>query len=109
VPQGQKRVRLKLELLSPDWIRVTFSDNGYGITPEKMTSIFAPFTTTKASTEGRGMGLFTVRRIIEKHHGRVWAESEGKNKGASLIVELPVAKDITEEDFKKKDKGRRLF
>jgi signal transduction histidine kinase len=109
VPQGQKRVRLKIELLSPDWIRITFSDNGYGIDPEQMISIFAPFTTTKASTEGRGMGLFTVRRIIEKHHGRVWAESPGKGKGASLIVELPVAKDVTEEDFKKKDKGRRLF
>ncbi|KKR07279.1 MAG: Histidine kinase [Candidatus Peregrinibacteria bacterium GW2011_GWC2_39_14] len=38
------------------------------------------------------MGLYRVRKIIELHNGRVWAESAGKNKGAKIIVEFPVFK-----------------
>jgi two-component system sensor histidine kinase DctS len=109
VPQGgQKHIHLKVEAPT-DFIRIIFSDNGYGIVREKLNSIFAPFTTTKASTEGKGMGLNTCRRIIERHQGKLWAESEGKGKGASFIIELPIAKDITEADFKKPTKGQRLF
>lgn len=110
VPQGQeKHIHLKVELSNSDWVRISFSDNGYGIAKENLESIFVPFVTTKASTEGRGMGLFTVRKIIKKHHGKIWAESEGKGKGATFIIELPIAKDVTEEDFKKEDKGHRLY
>lgn len=110
VPPGeQKRIHLKVEVLDAGFIRITFKDNGYGIVKEKLSVIFAPLTTTKASTEGKGMGLNTCRKIIERHKGRIWAESEGKGKGATFIFELPVAKDITEEDFKKEDKGKRLF
>lgn len=105
----EKRITLKIEIPNEDLIRVIFKDNGYGISQEKMRSIFAAFTTTKASTEGRGMGLYSVRKIVERHHGKVWAESEGKGKGATFIIELPIAKDITEEDFRKEDKGRRIF
>jgi len=110
VPQGeQKRILLKVETLDADFVRITFKDNGYGIVKEKLSSIFGAFTTTKASTEGRGMGLYACRRIIERHKGKLWAESEGKGKGAAFIIELPIAKDITEEDFKKEDKGRMMF
>jgi len=110
VPEGeQKCISLKAELLNPDWIRISLSDNGYGIAKENLEAIFVPFTTTKASTEGRGMGLHTCRKIITRHKGRIWAESEGKGKGAAFFIELPIAKDISEEEFKKEDKGKRLF
>jgi signal transduction histidine kinase len=105
----EKKIHLKIEVPNSDFIRIIFKDNGYGITEEKLRSIFAPFVTTKASTEGKGMGLYTIRRIIERHKGRVWVESEGKGKGATFYIELPIAKDVTEEDFKKEDKGKRLF
>lgn len=110
VPQGeQKRIHLKVEILDSDFVRIIFKDNGYGIVKEKLSSIFGAFTTTKASTEGKGMGLYACRRIIERHKGKLWAESEGKGKGATFIIELPIAKDITEEDFKKEDRGRMMF
>jgi signal transduction histidine kinase len=68
------------------------SDNGYGIKKEPgfIESIFVDYVTTKASTEGSGMGLSRVRKIIQMHKGRIWAESEGKEKGARFIVELPI-------------------
>ncbi|MFN7170858.1 MAG: ATP-binding protein [Candidatus Omnitrophota bacterium] len=50
----EKRITLRIETPNQDFIRMVFSDNGYGISKEKLSSIFAPFTTTKASTEGRG-------------------------------------------------------
>lgn len=106
----EKKVHLKVEIPNSDFIRIIFKDNGYGISEEKVRSIFAPFVTTKASTEGRGMGLYTIRRIIERHKGRVWAESEGKGQGAAFIIELPIARDVSEEGVKKEeDRGKRLF
>jgi signal transduction histidine kinase len=107
--EKEKRIILKVEIPSQDFIRIILKDNGYGITEEKIRSIFAPFVTTKASTEGRGMGLYNCRRIIERHKGKIWAESEGKSKGAAFIIELPIAHEITEEDFKEEVKGKRLF
>ncbi|MCM8792659.1 MAG: ATP-binding protein, partial [Candidatus Omnitrophica bacterium] len=50
----EKRITLRIETPNQDFIRMVFSDNGYGISKEKLSSIFAPFTTTKASTQGRG-------------------------------------------------------
>ena len=110
VPQGQQKIiRLKAELPSPDLVRISFSDNGYGIVKDKIKAVFAPFVTTKASTEGKGMGLSTVTKIIQKHHGRVWAESPGKGKGATMIVELPIAKDDSQEPSKGTTKTKRMF
>jgi len=105
----EKHIDLKVKVYNPDRIRIALSDNGYGIAKEKLHSIFAPFVTTKASTEGTGMGLYTAKRIVERHNGKIWAESEGKGKGAAFFVELPIAKDVTEEDLKKEDKGKILF
>ena len=72
-----KKINLKVEMVNSDWIRIAFSDNGYGIAPDKIETIFAPFVTTKASSEGTGMGLYNAKNIISRHKGRIWAESEG--------------------------------
>jgi signal transduction histidine kinase len=87
-----KKVHLKIFQKDNDWIRIEFSDTGYGIENKLLKDIFLPYVTTKGSSEGTGMGLHHVRRIIELHKGRIWAESEGKSKGATMIVELPVYK-----------------
>jgi signal transduction histidine kinase len=111
----ERKIHLKVELPNEDIIRISFSDNGYGIEKDLLPVIFNPFTTTKASTEGTGMGLHIVRQIIERHKGRIWAESEGRDKGATFFIELPQAKDITEEELKMREKekeeeeGRRMF
>jgi len=98
----EKKVRIKVFQPNPDTIRIEFSDTGVGIEKSKLHLIFSPFVTSKASSRGTGMGLANAKKIVERHRGKIWAESEGKDKGATFIVELPVAKDITEEDLKKK-------
>ncbi|MDP2922294.1 MAG: ATP-binding protein [Candidatus Omnitrophota bacterium] len=69
---------------------IEVSDNGYGIKKELLEDIFLDFVTTKASSEGTGMGLARVRKIIQMHNGKVWAKSEGKEKGATFCIELPL-------------------
>lgn len=41
-------------------------------------------------TEGLGLGLYTARKIVRHHHGRLWASSEGENKGSTFFLQLPI-------------------
>jgi signal transduction histidine kinase len=105
----EKKINLKVELLNFDWIRIVFSDTGYGITEDLLPIIFNAFTTTKASTEGTGMGLHIAKTIVTRHKGKIWAESEGKDKGATFFIELPVDKETDPGKPKGFDKSKRLF
>lgn len=105
----EKKIMLKVELLNQDFVRVSFSDTGCGIKKELLPIIFAPFTTTKASSEGTGMGLYNAKKIMTRHKGRIWAESEGQDKGATFIMELPVAKDIKPEELQGQIKQKFIF
>jgi signal transduction histidine kinase len=70
-----------------DWIDVSLSDTGPGITPEEASKIFEPFYTTKAT--GTGLGLAISYGIIERHGGRITVTSE-PGHGATFTVRLPV-------------------
>lgn len=65
---------------------VSIEDNGTGISPEHMGSIFEPYRTTKSS--GSGLGLLIVRRIIREHGGDIAIESE-ENQGTRVRIHLP--------------------
>lgn len=71
---------------------ITVQDNGAGFDPEKAQALFQPFQRLDASGrfEGSGVGLTIVRRIVERHGGRVWAEGR-LGEGASFHVWLPAA------------------
>ena len=60
------------------------SDNGKGIDPKFHESIFGLFNKLEAKSEGTGVGLTVVKRIVEVHGGRVWVESEGVGKGSTF-------------------------
>lgn len=68
---------------------VSISDTGVGISEEVRARIFEPFFTTKSIGEGSGLGLDIVRRIIEKHSGRIEFESE-IGQGSTFYVFLPL-------------------
>jgi PAS domain S-box-containing protein len=72
-----------------DIIRVSFSDDGPGISKENLKHLFNPFFTTKEVGKGTGLGLAICHGIISEHRGRIFAESE-PGGGATFIVELPV-------------------
>jgi signal transduction histidine kinase len=72
---------------------ITVADTGIGIRAQDLQRIFLSFEQVDASEarryEGAGLGLAVVRRLVELHGGRVWAESEGEGRGARFIVRLP--------------------
>ena len=71
-------------------VLVSVGDTGCGIPPELRERIFDAFFTTKPAGEGTGLGLEIVRKIIEKHGGRIAVESE-VGRGSTFTVSLPVA------------------
>jgi signal transduction histidine kinase len=68
--------------------RVVITDNGPGISPEIRSRLFTPFVTTKS--RGTGLGLSTVKRLIEAHHGEIHVDSPDTG-GARVTVFLPLA------------------
>ena len=69
---------------------VSVTDTGCGMTPEVRARIFDAFFTTKPAGEGTGLGLDIVRKIIEKHGGQIFVESE-VGRGSTFTVSLPIA------------------
>ncbi|MBV6395539.1 MAG: Adaptive-response sensory-kinase SasA [Anaerolineales bacterium] len=65
-------------------------DNGIGIEPKFHAKIFGLFDKLNPSTEGTGVGLALVKRIIEVHTGRIWIESEA-GSGTTFRFTLPLA------------------
>jgi CheY-like chemotaxis protein len=70
-------------------IRITFSDDGPGISRETMSHLFEPFYTTKGPAGGTGLGLSLSHSIVLEHGGEIWSESE-EGHGATFIIELPI-------------------
>ena len=63
-------------------------DNGQGIEPRFLERVFGLFEKLDPGGDGTGVGLALVRRIIEAHGGRAWAESEGLGHGATFCFTL---------------------
>lgn len=64
-------------------------DNGVGIAPLHHDRIFGLFNKLDTGSEGTGIGLALVKRIVESHGGRIWVESEPA-RGASFLFTLPI-------------------
>ncbi len=77
------------------FVYVSITDPGVGVPQEDLERIFDRFYqvdgSTKRAFSGMGVGLAVVREIVERHGGRVWAESPGPGKGTTIIFTLPRA------------------
>ncbi len=73
---------------------ISVRDEGMGMTPDVVATIFDPFTQADRSIDrahgGLGIGLTLVQRLVEMHNGEVTAASEGLNRGSEFVVWLPV-------------------
>lgn len=88
---------------SPDELDLRVIDNGIGIPPDELELIFQEFRQSSISQnanypKGTGLGLTLSRKIIEMHHGRLWAESDGV-KGSTFIIRLPLKEKIIREQL----------
>jgi len=66
-------------------------DNGAGIDPRYQSRVFGLFEKLDPRSEGTGLGLALVKRIVELYEGRIWVESEGPGQGANFQFTLPGA------------------
>lgn len=94
-PHGSIKVALSRHSLSDGTsgrVRVTVSDTGVGIDEAVIPQLFAKFTRDKdafkTNVSGTGLGLYLAKQMIQAHHGKIWAESDGKGKGSRFIIEL---------------------
>jgi PAS domain S-box-containing protein len=89
---GKGTLLVKTECVG-DVIRISFKDDGPGISEENLSNIFDPFFTTRKIGEGTGLGLSVCHGIIKEHNGRIYAQSQ-PDKGATFIVELPIVSEF---------------
>jgi PAS domain S-box-containing protein len=96
-PAGGK-VTVELEN-TPASVRLIVTDTGKGIARDFLAHVFEPFRQGDASTTrahgGLGLGLAIVRHLVEGHGGTVAAFSDGVDRGARFIVELPSVPEST--------------
>jgi signal transduction histidine kinase len=73
--------------------RVVVQDGGIGLPPGSTEAIFEPFgraaNATHRQIQGLGLGLYICRQIVERHEGRIWAESHGDGHGSTFTFCLP--------------------
>jgi PAS domain S-box-containing protein len=81
-----KELLIKTARDESDRVRLSVIDAGVGFAPEAADKLFEAFHTTK--TDGMGIGLSVSRSIIERHHGRLWAEANA-GPGATFSFSVP--------------------
>jgi signal transduction histidine kinase len=84
--KGELRIRTAREL---DRLLVEIADSGPGIPPEVQAHIFEPFFTTKGVGKGTGLGLETVRRIVQEHSGEITVQSVPGDTRFQIRLPLP--------------------
>ena len=82
-----RHLLIRTEREDGDRVRVTVRDAGTGVDRQSMDNLFRAFYTTKR--DGMGIGLSVSRSIVERHHGRLWAEPND-GPGATFSFSIPL-------------------
>ena len=94
-PQGGTiKVGVRVQAEQPNQVLIWIKDQGVGITASDLPHIFDRYyraSTVDSAIRGLGIGLYLVREVINRHGGRVWAES-APGQGSTFYVELPRAR-----------------
>ena len=89
VDDRPRRLLLRTGHEDEQHVRLSVSDAGVGLDPATVDKLFDAFFTTKSG--GMGIGLFVSRSIIERHQGRLWAESNVDGPGTTFSFSIPLA------------------
>jgi signal transduction histidine kinase len=93
--ESGKKITLSLRRVPADEaIEIAVRDEGQGLTEEDKSKLFGKFQRLSAKPTGNesstGLGLAIVKELVELHRGKIWAESDGKDKGATFYVRFPI-------------------
>jgi len=76
-----------------DHVLIQVRDEGIGVPPDMLDQLFEQFYRVERKetyqNKGLGLGLALCRQIVERHGGRIWAESEGEGRGLTVSFTLP--------------------
>jgi PAS domain S-box-containing protein len=86
-PVSERHLLVSTSRNGGDFIEVSVSDIGHGVTPENLSRLFDSFFTTKPG--GMGIGLSMARSIVQMHSGRLWAENNQGGRGTTFCFTLP--------------------
>ncbi|MEO1584962.1 MAG: ATP-binding protein [Planctomycetota bacterium] len=95
---GGSRIVVAAEPIEKDgaaWVAVTVTDDGPGIDPKLMETLFDPFVTGRLDARGTGLGLAVAQGIIEEHGGVILARNRDDGRGAVIEFVLPVEPSAT--------------
>jgi len=88
-------LKIGADIASPEWVTISVSDSGSGISPEDLPNMFNHFYKADKSRQrghgGSGLGLAIVKQLVEAHGGKVWVESV-VGKGSTFHFTLPTTK-----------------
>lgn len=93
-PRGRIKIQSKI---ADNFFIISIKDNGLGLTEEEKKKIFKQFGKIERNSQGSdfgfessGLGLYFSKKIVELHGGKIWVESEGRNKGCKFFFSLPI-------------------
>jgi two-component system, chemotaxis family, sensor kinase Cph1 len=87
------RVAVTARRFDAGWWQVDVADNGIGIETEYLRRIFGLGERLHGASKypGHGIGLATCEKIVQRHGGRIWAASDGPDRGATISFTIPAA------------------
>jgi PAS domain S-box-containing protein len=96
-PNGEIKITVEK---NKKWAKIIVEDTGIGLTDDEMDRIFTRFGKIERhgaglefmDIQGSGLGLYISREIVSLHNGKIYAESDGRHKGSTFIVQLPIKK-----------------
>lgn len=107
-PSG--KIMIRAAAASEQQVQITIADNGRGIEPNRLETVFDRFYQEEGAlqrtTGGTGLGLAICRQIIDRWHGQIWAESLGKDQGSEFHFTIPVASAAATKAEESRPKGR---
>ncbi len=81
-----------------DFIEISVKDSGIGLDEEDKKNLFKLFhrgqNATSLHPNGSGLGLFIVKELINFHRGKVEAQSQGKDRGSTFTITLPIITEV---------------
>ncbi|MFW9942357.1 MAG: PAS domain S-box protein, partial [Candidatus Thorarchaeota archaeon] len=88
-------ISIETEVVDGSYI-ISVKDNGIGFTEEEKNQVFKQFGKIErygqgwdVAIEGTGLGLYITKKLVELHGGKIWLESEGRNKGSTFSFSIP--------------------